>query len=79
MNQEEKYKEIEKLIGEYNATAIKENDNVRLGLARSRCYSDDDSIIFEEFIKENGYYENASVSINMIGADYGWVPSSFCY
>jgi hypothetical protein len=81
MNQEEKYQEIKKLIGEYNKIAIEENSNIRLGLAESDAYCNykTDDINFEEFIKENGYYENASVSIEIIGAAYGWAPSSICY
>jgi len=57
MNLEEKYKEILKLIGEYNESAISENYNVRLGLASSEAYRDLDEeegeeLTHEEFIKQ---------------------------
>lgn len=78
MNQEEKYKEITKLIGEYNEVAIKENSNIRLGLASSESYKDDEALTHEEFIKENYYYENAGISIDTFGTDGSWFPSSVC-
>jgi hypothetical protein len=91
MNQKEKYNNIVELIKQYNEEAIKENSNMRLGLASSSSYrdgSDDDDedeennsskpFNYEEFIKNNYYYENAGISIDTFGTDGGWFPSSVC-
>lgn len=62
---------------------------MRLGLASSYSYrdgSDDEDedtdnskpFNYEEFIKENYYYENAGISIDTFGTDGGWFPSSVC-
>jgi len=90
MDQEKRYEDIAKLIKEYNEFAISKNSNVRLGIASSRLYRDDDDhdddenqdnkvLTHEEFIKEIGYYDNnTSISIHAFGTDAGWFPSSIC-
>lgn len=78
MNQEKLYEEIAKLIKQYNEVAIKENSNIRLGLASSESYKDDETLTHEEFIKQNYYYENAGISIDSFGTDGSWFPSSVC-
>jgi hypothetical protein len=69
--------EIKKLLVIYNNLAKKVDFNTRLGLMAAHCYCPEGQV-HDQFVENNGYYENVSISPIYTPECKAWFPSSFC-